>query len=1269
MATNNLLNKPAPNYQSFVDNQVLTDDQLNSMLDHLNYQDQLSRVLLSGVGIVCGLEVAFDKANMIVSVSQGAAVTTAGNLMKFDSKDFKAFKPFDDSYVKYAPFAEEDDSTLPLWELETDSEPSDVEPLESFSAFDLEDAVAILYLEDYLEEDEDCSPVNCNTQGRDVVQAVRVLITGKENIEQINKDDTIITSLDEPQESLDHQLPTHYAKRVVLNAVNTVAYPTFLKAYKISFETLGQQLKELSSMSLFEEIYSDSGLDIEQELEKAGKNIYLGQYLYDFYRDLAECYNVLRKILLNEYAICCPNPEAFPKHVLLGGISGSDSGWRHAFYPSPIINRSNSLEEMKKAFRRLLYLIEQFEPELQNEMVITPSRDEDFPLGARAIPYYYNLEDADQAKDFINQWKENSAEWVPNYYGAGYPDTENFEPLDIYLPGHDFYRIEGHLGQNVKDVHKTIKDEQREHGLAFDVVPVAIGNYADEDTINYTKYRTYFEDLQVVLTAWNKEQDCVTESVISFLSKFSTTNIGEHKDYPEEEAQEENDSGNAGINIVDAARESEAEGVSKYEGRYANYRDVKKELEELEKKSKYSRVMKSGSSESEQEYTLSMMKMETGTPISGYKTVEASDPMVNIVDYVDTSSGYMGENWKPIFEAGYAGSHIIADLWDRIDVVLSNVDPDIRKLAGTAPAKLVGLLTDVQQSRLENIDQFNSDNLAAYITAMNELCTEAKSIKKYLEEKSRDPNSEVSSKQWVEAYFYMLNRILANCCITEKVKVLYEKVMERKRELLSQFVLHEFIQKHPGAEHRGGVAKGGTFVLLYLSQLRSFERGDWSASSATTSYRGLTANIPHGTVVGDLCLPYVCCSDTPSTTFVFPETPASLRLPVSHVCMPDDGQVDNIPLTVRPAEGTVKAYVGQRELSGVIVNENGETQFNPNAVDQSDYEKLIRFTVNDQVVEPLLALYEKPEPAFSFSFSEGDFNEEKTAVVVTFENNSSPFNKLSFEWDFGDEVQQHDALKFTHEFQVQPDSNFDFPVTLTATNGPCEASFTDSVNIDVSPLEEDDEPIEDDPDEPPVDDNPDETDEEQQKCFDNITAKLKAAMNLMESELQEHADLLQGFSSQYQQEIQPKYQKIIDSPEGVLGDNASEALLKNYYTFINELHLELKTKIRDLQSDVEREFALKLYYELLLLYFYLQVCRDGEINLAESISESAEKWSVFTDVAAGKYTEALGMLLEVDNIHQKLSDLYDKIGDRFSDKLKEIVEEIIQKLKDFLAEQ
>ena len=54
------------NYPDFVPDQVLTSDHLNDLFDYLDNQGRMTRSNLSGIGIVCGLqvEVAADRSSI-----------------------------------------------------------------------------------------------------------------------------------------------------------------------------------------------------------------------------------------------------------------------------------------------------------------------------------------------------------------------------------------------------------------------------------------------------------------------------------------------------------------------------------------------------------------------------------------------------------------------------------------------------------------------------------------------------------------------------------------------------------------------------------------------------------------------------------------------------------------------------------------------------------------------------------------------------------------------------------------------------------------------------------------------------------------------------------------------------------------------------------------------------------------------------------------------------------------------------------------------------
>jgi hypothetical protein len=1259
MATNNLLTQPTPHYHKFVDNQVLTDDQLNSVLDYLNHQDRLSRMLLHGVGVVCGLQISLNESSREILLSDGVAVTTAGDLIKPVSQKYIGFKRFKDSNVKYSFFTDEEGATIDLWELETDTSPSDVQPLSQFESttdIDFKKAVALIYLEDYLGEEEDCSPVDCDTQGRPVVNQLRVLLVSPENAQWIAEQDSIFSKL--LRGGVDpfvNELSKVYVPRVMLNPANTKSFDQFKKAYEISFNSLAEQISRLGSVSIFERTFNQGGIDPISELRNVVSSALNFQYVYDFYRDLSDTYNRLRDLLKKNYAICCPDPTAFPKHVLLGNLISVEKVWRHPFYPSPT-HVETEVGAMNKVFKRLLNLIKHFQANEKNEIRITPSRDDDFSLGRRAVPFYYNLEKAENVSTFLQEWKEEDVELVPNYYGSGYPGG-GFNPLNVHLDDHDFYRIEGHTGKHIQDAHKKIKEIQAGKSLPFDIQQVAVGSYPDESTIDYDKYRVYFEDLQVVLQAWNEEQQCLMKTASDFLTKFSTKDPGRHIDYKVSEQDLNTDSNN---NLTSNEATQPFAKMTEYYA-YGTVGSAKK------KQAKENQVMKSIASEKD---TL------------GYA-------MKDVVKITDNRNDF----WVKTNNA--------------VGNIITNWEPDIVEATINIPGQLVGYLKETEDYKLTDIEDFTEENLKKYLESLKAQCRKTSESKKKLQTLINKESSVLKSKDWTENYMYVLNRISSSCCIIEKVKVLYEKIIERKKEVLEKYVLNTFIQDHPGAEHKAGVERGGTFVLLYYSASRektasveeirkrlamtsepgmrdqpylefpvrrefgdvthfpgtfddaeALRRAAEEGMSNIPGFRGRSIpareNIPHGTVIGDLCLPYICCSGTPSTTFVFPEQLATLRIPVDHVCVDENGNTDPIPLNVTPPDGAVKAFIQNRELGNVIrVQENG-TFFEPNNVSAEDFGKPIRFEVNGQPVEPILEINRKPNPRFTVG-ENISFKERNTIAVVTFQNRSEPFDELSFEWDFDGEIKRDEnAIEFTHSFKVQPGENFDFEVKLTAFSGSCQATFTESVNIDVPELDIPDEP--DQPDDPDQPDNPDQPDQPERNCIEISTSAIKASFNIIEREARENRrEIDRQFLQFYSRRIKPAYELILEDPQSALNGQIDNRIIP----LIQEAQKMVIESIHGQNTAMQQEFMLKIYYEMALLYFYINSCRDSRIDSNIAIHDRQMNWLTFTEISFERFREAMKLLLEVDKINAKFEAIQDRMGARFDRELSRLIEKII----------
>lgn len=75
-------------YPVFVDNQVLTADLLNNMVEYFNAQDNITRLALIGKGIINGLSYEFNTANNSVKIESGTAITSNGSLVNFEGGTF-----------------------------------------------------------------------------------------------------------------------------------------------------------------------------------------------------------------------------------------------------------------------------------------------------------------------------------------------------------------------------------------------------------------------------------------------------------------------------------------------------------------------------------------------------------------------------------------------------------------------------------------------------------------------------------------------------------------------------------------------------------------------------------------------------------------------------------------------------------------------------------------------------------------------------------------------------------------------------------------------------------------------------------------------------------------------------------------------------------------------------------------------------------------------------------------------------------------------------
>lgn len=118
---------------------------------------------------------------------------------------------------------------------------------------------------------------------------------------------------------------------------------------------------------------------------------------------------------------------------------------------------------------------------------------------------------------------------------------------------------------------------------------------------------------------------------------------------------------------------------------------------------------------------------------------------------------------------------------------------------------------------------------------------------------------------------------IEHSCCPLHLKILFDLYTEysrRKAEVLEDLFFHKFAAKHPGLEHNAGVPKGGTLVLVCAIANPSSDRHEVFASmlrnlkslneDAKATLLLEAESLSDYIVVADFCLPYICCSKTPT---------------------------------------------------------------------------------------------------------------------------------------------------------------------------------------------------------------------------------------------------------------------------------------------------------------------------------------------------------------------------------------------------------------------
>lgn len=477
------LNEVTTDYAVFERDQVLTEQQLNSVTEYLDDQGRLTRTRLLGVGIVGGLwpTLAGDQ----LSIGAGVGVTSDGDLLGLAADIiFDRWRVYDETAPAYEPFYV-NGRILPLIELLAQSDRRDGKPLTELAG-DLRDKLLIAFMESYENDPDLCTGGSCDNKGRTARNSQRLLLIDREIGQSIGLAAKLPTGAD-----IATALPRVRASRVDLGTGNDAkvdvtsaerfavryrrAADSTFKALAAAVEALSTQLSQTPIGGL--PSTAEWGGQIKKRIDSLNGTVAGIQYLHAHAKDLVAAWGELRNALFADDSVLGPPPDAFPKHLLLGPLA-EPAALRTGCYPSPwLTGGSAERRGVEEAMRRFDALLSGFESPAGQIIKITPSQREQASLGERAIPIYYRADASLRRCWNPLHARQNALDDTFGYHWT--PTPEQADPNDPFAADQgsvDFYRIEGFLGQKATAAEIAIKNLIRQRNLPISVMSALAHN-------------------------------------------------------------------------------------------------------------------------------------------------------------------------------------------------------------------------------------------------------------------------------------------------------------------------------------------------------------------------------------------------------------------------------------------------------------------------------------------------------------------------------------------------------------------------------------------------------------------------------------------------------------------------------------------------------------------------------------------------------------------------------------------------------------------------
>jgi hypothetical protein len=368
--------------------------------------------------------------------------------------------------------------------------------LSNTSAPTLGDMVVVLFLEAEQLKLKNCDTNDCNDKGSRMDFEPKVLLVPKKILDGI-----IITA--------DHRtgkdpLPLVELKRYNVPVANLLTTSAVLGAFanigdNLTIDKIGAALN--ASYDQYDHLLNETSGNpfgnVANALKQTRQKIITTnplfiQYFYDLLDDIIKAYYEFREKAYYVNSECCINEMRFPLHLMLGEanvdtLTGTQSAYREHFIYSPLFDAQNwRLNEVRFLFTKLKLLIGNFTPEdpaefAKKQIRITPSQYGRQYLSERCIPYYYNVAAGAGQPALLRQWNYKKTARGEEEYNLGYRSTEYADvsnqlvrdPLLFDIERYNFFRVEGHIGKQIAAALAEVVSLKQEYNLPVEVIALS----------------------------------------------------------------------------------------------------------------------------------------------------------------------------------------------------------------------------------------------------------------------------------------------------------------------------------------------------------------------------------------------------------------------------------------------------------------------------------------------------------------------------------------------------------------------------------------------------------------------------------------------------------------------------------------------------------------------------------------------------------------------------------------------------------------------------